>query len=334
MKTLKEQYCGVWFIYDGDCPICTHAAEALRIKKDYGELHTINTREADTDPLIEEINRRSLDLDEGMVIYANDQFHHGKEALKFMARYGESKNPFMAIFKGFFWSDSFSYIMYPWLRGARNWLLRRRGIGRIDNLQLKNEPTFKSVFGKSWDELPPVMKKHYAIRPYAREETVVKGVLDVMCKPPLLWLSPLMKLLGQIPTYNESNVPVTARFKSDINSKSFHFIRTFNFSKRKPYQFQSRMLQIEDDEVIEIMRFGLGWKMKFSWDGEKIILSHRGYAIQFFGHLISLPLTFIMGSGYAEERAVDENTFDMETHISHPCWGKIYDYKGRFEVSS
>ena len=179
MNPLNEDYNGVWFIYDGECPICTHAAQTFRIKQDYGELHTLNARETDAHALIDEVNLRSFDLDEGMVIYANDHFYHGKEALKFMAKYGDSNNPFMVIFKGLFWSDSISYLMYPWLRGARNWLLKRKGAARIDNLQLKNEPTFKSVFGKSWYELPPVMKKHYAIRPYSSEETVVTGVLDV-----------------------------------------------------------------------------------------------------------------------------------------------------------
>ena len=331
MNALKEKN-GVWFIYDGDCPICNYAAEALRIKQVYGTLHTINAREASDDPLIEEINRLGLDLDEGMVIYASDQFFHGKDALKFIAQYGANKNLFMNFFKGLFWSDGLSSLMYPWLRGARNWLLKRKNVHRIDNLKLKNEPIFKSIFGDKWENLPPVMKRHYSNRPYTQDLTTVNGVLDVICRPPLLYLSPLMKLLGQIPTFNETNVPVTVHFQSDLNSKSFYFNRIFKFAKGKPYKFQSRMLQIEGNQVIEFMRFGLGWKLQYEWDGEKVILSHKGYALQFFGHLIPLPLTILMGAGYAEEHPVDDNTFDMQTHITHPWWGKIYEYKGRFEV--
>ena len=331
MNALKEKN-GVWFIYDGDCPICNYAAEALRIKQVYGTLHTINAREASDDPLIEEINRLGLDLDEGMVIYASDQFFHGKDALKFIAQYGANKNLFMNFFKGLFWSDGLSSLMYPWLRGARNWLLKRKNVHRIDNLKLKNEPIFKSIFGDKWENLPPVMKRHYSNRPYTQDLTTVNGVLDVICRPPLLYLSPLMKLLGQIPTFNETNVPVTVHFQSDLNSKSFYFNRIFKFAKGKPYKFQSRMLQIEGNQVIEFMRFGLGWKLQYEWDGEKVILSHKGYTLQFFGHLIPLPLTILMGAGYAEEHPVDDNTFDMQTHITHPWWGKIYEYKGRFEV--
>lgn len=333
MKALSEKS-GVWFVYDGDCPICTYAAEALRIKQEFGSLSVLDAREARDDPLIDEINRRGLDLDEGMVIYAHDHFYHGKEALKFIAKYGEARNIFMSVARGIFWSDILSRLIYPWMRGARNWLLNRRKVGRIDNLNLKIEPTFKSIFGESWDNLPPVMKKHYANRPYSTEVTTVEGVLDIFCKPPLLWLSPAMRLLGQIPTFNEKNVPVTVRFKSDLDSKSFHFKRSFNFLGRKPYVFHSRILQVKNSEVVEIMKFRLGWKMQYSWDGEKVILTHKGYIFQLFGHLIPLPLTILMGAGNATEYPVDDDTFDMEVSITHPWWGEIYGYKGRFKVSN
>lgn len=323
---------GVWLVYDGECPICEYAAQALRIKNDFGELHTLNARDAESDSLMEEIKKRGLDLDDGMVIYASDKFYHGKEALKFMAKYGEVKNPFMTFLKGLFWSSTLSSLTYPWFRGARNWFLKRKNAVRLDNLKLENKPIFKSIFGESWYELPPVMIKHYSTRPYTQEHTTVSGVLDVMCKPPLLWLSPIMKLLGQIPTYNQINVPVTVHFQSDINTKAFHFNRIFNFSNGKQYKFQSRMLQISGNEVIEIMRFGLGWKMSYAWDGKKVVLSHKGYALCLFGHFVSLPLTMLVGAGYAEEHPVDDNSFDMVTHITHPWWGKIYEYKGRFEV--
>ena len=333
MSALEEKS-GVWFVYDGDCPICTYAAEALRIKQELGPLHLLDAREATGDPLIDEINRRGLDLDEGMVIYVHGQFHHGKNALKFMAQYGSSKNVFMSTLKSLFWSDNLSRLVYPWMRGARNWLLRRREMGRLDNLGLKNEPTFRSIFGEDWNNLPPIMKKHYANHPYSTDITTVEGVLDVYCKPPLLWLSPLMRMLGQIPTFNERRVPVTVQFENDSNSKSFHFNRRFNFPNRAPYVFHSRMFQTKNNEVVEVMRFGLAWKMQYSWDGEKVVLAHRGYALQVFGYLIPLPLTILMGAGNAAEYPVDDNTFDMEVSIVHPWWGEMYGYKGRFEVTN
>lgn len=197
----------------------------------------------------------------------------------------------------------------------------------------ENAPTFKSIFGASWDDLPPVMRKHYANRPYSTDVNICEGTLDVMCRGPLKWLAPLMMALGQIPAHNESNVPVTVRFQSDTHSRAFHFKRTFHFRNVKPYVFHSRMIQIRDNEVIEIMRFGIGWKMLYLWDGQKIILQHRGYALHISGMFIPLPLTLLMGKGNAEEIPVNDDTFDMITHITHPLWGRIYQYKGRFRMT-
>ncbi|MFK5978210.1 MAG: DUF4166 domain-containing protein [Rhizobiaceae bacterium] len=327
-----DEKTGAWFVYDGECPLCNSAAHAFRIKQEYGSIYLIDARACASDPLIHEINEMGLDLDEGMIIYARGRFYHGKGALKFMAQYGDSRNAFTAFCKSLFWSDAISSLTYPWMRGTRNWLLRRRGIGQIDNLELKNEPVFKNVFGESWDELPNVLQKHYANRPYSDDLTTVEGVLDIHCEQPLRFLAPLMKFLGQIPAHTQKNVPVTVRFQSERDSKAFQFNRVFRFSNAAPYEFRSRMIQIEGSEVIEIMRFNLGWRMHVSWDGEKIVLKHKGYALPLFGHFIPLPLTFLMGSGYAEEVAVDAEHFDMLTHITHPWWGEVYGYKGRFKL--
>ncbi len=324
---------GVWFVYDGECPLCTSAAQALRIKKKHGSIHLIDARINSDDPLVEEINHRGFDLDEGMVIYHQSRFYHGRDALKFMAQYSEARNAFTVFCKSLFWSNTISTLTYPWMRGVRNLLLRRRGVKRIDNLGLKNKPIFQNIFGEKWNELPPVMHKHYANRPYCDDTAIVEGSLDIISNQPLLMMSWMMKFLGQIPVSNEKKVPVTVEFKSDDNSRSFHFVRSFHFKSDKPYVFHSRMMQIKDNEAIEIMRFGLGWKMLFLWDGKKVILQHNGYALHLFGHFIPMPLTYLMGAGYAEEIAVDDTTFDMITHITHPWWGKIYEYKGRFRIT-
>lgn len=197
----------------------------------------------------------------------------------------------------------------------------------------QTEPTFKSVFGTAWDDLPPVMKKHYANRPWSSDITSVEGTLDVMCKGPIRLLAPLMRLMGQIPARNEKSVRVTVDFQSDPTSAAFRYNRTFHFRDTAPYVFRSRMIQLEGNLVAEVMRFGLTWKMHYEWDGQKVLLRHRGYALHVFGRFIPLPLTFLMGNGYAEEIAIDDNTFDMVTHITHGLWGKIYEYKGRFTVT-
>ncbi len=136
---------GIYFVYDGDCPLCTSAAQALRIQKAHGTLHLINARQDKNHPLMQDITQRNLNLDEGMVIYENNHFHHGKEALKFIAKYGQASTILMLFCKSFFWSDKISSLTYPWMRALRNWLLRRGNIAQLDNLsESKREGCEKS----------------------------------------------------------------------------------------------------------------------------------------------------------------------------------------------
>jgi len=194
-----------------------------------------------------------------------------------------------------------------------------------------SDPIFKSVFCASWDKLPPVLKKHYANRPYTDDETTVEGTLDVACNQPLKFLAPLLRLMGQVPAINERDVPVTVKFRSDKGSRSFHFDRRFHFAGAKPYVFRSYMIPVNGNKVIEVMRFGFGWKMTYRWDGKNVILEHVGYVTRVFGIWLPLPMTMILGAGYAEETAVDDDTFEMITHITHPWWGRVYEYRGRFK---
>jgi predicted DCC family thiol-disulfide oxidoreductase YuxK len=323
---------GIWFIYDGECPLCAQAALALRIKEDYGTLHLLDARANVDHPLMQKINAAAYDLDEGMVIVDGDRFYHGKDALRFMAKYGEAKGFFNVFTQLFYWSETIATITYPWLRGIRNALLRRKKISKIDNLQLQQEPIFKAVFGDDWEALPSIMHKHYANRPYSNDATVVEGTMDVTCSGMIRYLSPLFWLMGGIPPVTATNVPVTVNFTSDKNTAAFHFHRVFYFHHRKAYSFQSNMFSIGGDELIERMRFGLCWRLRCCWEDEKVKLKHQGYALQLFGCLIPLPLTLLLGAGNAEEVALSDNSFSMRVDITHPWWGNIYTYKGQFSV--
>lgn len=205
-------------------------------------------------------------------------------------------------------------------------------MSKLDPPSSVNEPTFKSIFSQSWDELPVVMHKHYANRTFTDDVTIVEGTLDIMCAGPMKLFAPLFWLLRGVPPVNEMNVPVEVIFRSNKNNKEFSFNRTFHFKNRKPYSFRSKMLQTQGSEVIEIMNFGIAWKMNYVWEDGSVRLKHKGYVFNFFGRLVPIPLTLLLGKGNAVETAIDDNNFAMQVDITHPLWGKIYEYKGQFKI--
>ena len=323
---------GVWFVYDGDCPICTRAALALRIKQRFGELHLLDARVHSDHVLMRAIQEQRLDLDAGMVIYHKDKFYSGVSALQFMSRYGAASGWFNLMNKALFWSKGIARLTYPWMRGLRNRLIRKRNVPKIDNLKLRKEPIFKSVFADNWKQLPPVLQRHYAIRPYTDDVVVVKGHLDIQCGWLMRIMAPLFWFIGSVPVKNAQAVPVTARFESDADTQAFHFKRKFFFKSDKPYRFDSRLYKLSDNEVIEMMGLGVCWRARFTWQDERIKMHHQGFAWRAFGHLIPLPLTWLMGKGYAEEWAIADDTYAMCISMKHRLWGQVYEYKGQFKL--
>ncbi len=123
---------GVWFVYDGDCPLCRNAARALKIQEAAGSLHLLNAREADGHPLMCQIRTAQLDLDEGMVIKYSGQLYHGAEALTLMALLGSDYGWFNKVNAALFKSEFRARICYPVLRGGRNLLLKILGVQKIN----------------------------------------------------------------------------------------------------------------------------------------------------------------------------------------------------------
>jgi len=323
---------GVWFIYDGECPVCKNAAQALRIKKELGPLHLLDARTEIQHLLIDKVNQERLNLDEGMVIYHQGQLFHGSTALEFMAIYGAPSGIFNRINRLLFRSPLLSKTLYPLMRAVRNFLLLIRHKPPIHNLINRKQPTFQSIFGADWDKLPPVMLKHYANRPFCNEVNTVQGTMAVQAAPILRLATPMLRLLGGIPAVNENNVPVTVRFESDSHSNAFHFRRTFHFPNQKPYVFHSKMIPQHEDKVVEQMKFGLGWRVAFEWRDNRVILAHNGYCLCIWRKFIPVPLNWLIGKVHAEEWALDDNSFEMFVEIRHFLFGKIYEYRGRFDV--
>jgi predicted DCC family thiol-disulfide oxidoreductase YuxK len=324
---------GIWFVYDGDCPLCSVASHALKIQQRFGPLHLLDARGDKSNPLLLEINRRNLDLDEGMVIWRQGRFYHGRDALRFMAQFGENAGWFNRITRTLFRSETLARVSYPWLRAIRNLLLKIRGVGNLDNLRDNRVPLFKSVFGDDWDKLPVVMRRHYANRAYQNDLVTVTGSLNVQSSFLGRLLKPAFRWAKALVPHEGTHIPVTVDFITDVQSNAFRFERTFFFPGRTPYVFRSSMIPIGRNEMVEMMGRGFGWRLAYRWNGQKVILAHKGYVIRLFGIFIPMPLTLLMGAGYAEETAISEDTFSMWTEIRHPLWGKVFGYDGTFIIT-
>lgn len=195
------------------------------------------------------------------------------------------------------------------------------------------DPIFKGVFGKDWELLPRIMRRHYANRPFHNDRARVEGILTVESSRLGRLLNPFLRLASILVPYEGENIPVTVDFISSEKDNSFAFYRRFHFPAGKVVIFYSRLLPQGGAVVIERMNWGLCWRSTYRWDGHKIILSHLGYALNIGSLFLPLPLTWLIGEGYAEETPLNDDEFAMLMEIRHPHFGKIMGYSGVFRMT-
>lgn len=174
-----------------------------------------------------------------------------------------------------------------------------------------------------------MLRRHYAVRAGSADSVTVTGRLDIQIAPHVGWLS---RLTGLLVPYSGRDVPVTVRFSAATGSAGLVFDRRFHYPQRM-VRFRSCMVPAGGNEVIEFMRFGIGWRLAYEWDGTKIILRHRGYVWRLFGCTLPMPFALGIGAGYAEEWAEDDTSFNMLTHAQHPLFGTGFAYAGRFSIT-
>lgn len=127
----------VWLVYDGECPICRPMANALKIRAAVGELILVNAR--NPHPIMQEIKKAGLNIDDGMVVKIDNVLYHGAEAQHVLAMIGTSQDWFNRLNVWLFSSKIIARVIYPVMRSMRLAVFKIKGISRINNLDNKHE---------------------------------------------------------------------------------------------------------------------------------------------------------------------------------------------------
>jgi predicted DCC family thiol-disulfide oxidoreductase YuxK len=114
-----------WMVYDGDCPVCSRYVRLVRLRESVGDVRVVNAR--DGGPVVDEVVRRGLDLDEGMVLIHQGRFYHGADCVHMMAMLSSPSGLFNRVNAAVFRSPTLSRLLYPILRFGRNSLLKALG---------------------------------------------------------------------------------------------------------------------------------------------------------------------------------------------------------------
>ena len=112
-------------IYDGECPFCSAYVRMQRLRALAEDVELVDARSAH--PVLEEVRRAGLDLNEGMALKLNGELYHGADVIHQLALLTGPSGRMNRIWYWIFSSRSRARLLYPWMRGIRNLTLRVLG---------------------------------------------------------------------------------------------------------------------------------------------------------------------------------------------------------------
>ena len=147
-------------------------------------------------------------------------------------------------------------------------------------------------------------------------------------------LMPFAVFTGALVPYRGRNVPVDAINQSMPGKPAYFWTRTFHFSGRKPYSFQSSMICTGAGELTEYVRFGLGIRLAVTVMNGGLVEHDFGYVWKLGGWSISLPIHLLFGKSHIEEMPISDSEYQMKWTVTHPLFGEMFAYSGRFMIVS
>jgi len=120
----------VYIVYDGECPFCSAYTSLLKLRQNVGRVELVNARQPHM--ILNEVAQHHIDLDEGMAVRFEGRWFHGADCIHLLAVLSDGGSLANRILATLFRSRPVAWMLYPWLRAARNFtltLLGRKKIG-------------------------------------------------------------------------------------------------------------------------------------------------------------------------------------------------------------
>ncbi|HKY53233.1 MAG TPA: DUF4166 domain-containing protein [Anaerolineales bacterium] len=199
----------------------------------------------------------------------------------------------------------------------------------------ETDPVLKQALGPGWNSLAPVIQAHYGLTPFTDEQIHLKGIMDrVSYSPVATLLMPIAVFVGALVPYRGQDVPVQAINQSIPDKPEYFWTRTFHFPGKKPYTFHSAMICTGDGQLTEYVRFGLGIRLAVTVRNGGLIERDLGYVWKIGRWSLPLPIHLLFGRSYIEEMPISDNEYQMKWKVTHPLFGEMFAYSGRFAIVS
>jgi hypothetical protein len=184
----------------------------------------------------------------------------------------------------------------------------------------------QQALGADWEKLPPALQAHYRFG-----STVDTGSMDIEFPRFMQAVWSILKLFGAL-VDRKGNGVMTIVEKSVVGERQV-WRRTITYPDGQVVRFDSFWVAAGNGEVVEFVNPVLGLQMAPYVVGEK--LHYRG--VKFIAKLgpvtIPIPEWLTLGHATIVEEALDDTHFAMDFRLTHPLFGQLFRYSGKFEAA-
>jgi hypothetical protein len=183
----------------------------------------------------------------------------------------------------------------------------------------------QSALGSDWDKLPAALQAHYL---FAATKDV--GCLDIEYPRLMQPYLNVLRVLGALVNRSGSNISTVV--EKGMVGERHCWRRTITYPNGRVIHFNSFWVSAGDNQLIEFVNPLLGLKMAaYVEDGK---LHYRGVKliVKLGSLLIPIPEWLVLGHTTILEEAVDDKHFVMDFRLTHPWFGQVFRYAGKFET--
>jgi len=185
----------------------------------------------------------------------------------------------------------------------------------------------QQALGADWDKLPPALQAHYRFG-----TTTDTGRMDIEYPRFMQPFLSVLRVFGAL--VNRGGQQVQTVVEKSVVGERQHWRRTITYPDGRVIYFDSFWISAGHGQVIEFVNPVLGLQMAPYVTGGR--LHYRGvrFIVKLGPILLPIPEWMVLGHTTIVEEAVDENHFVMDFRLTHPLFGQLFRYSGKFEAAS
>ncbi len=176
-----------------------------------------------------------------------------------------------------------------------------------------------------WEQLPQSLKAHYQ-----GEDNADVGKLSIEYPKAMQLPLNLLRILGALINRAGNEIPATV--EKSISRNKQYWRREINFQDGKKIIFKSVWQYHQGNELIEFVNRFIGLRMAVKVENEILHYEGKGFEIRLGKLRLSVPEWMLLGHTTIQEKAIDDNHFEMDFRLHHPIFGQIYRYSGTFNT--